>query len=162
MSRYVPHPFLTISLVFMWLILTRFSLGHLILGTAIALVAGWVVSLIRPKTVELHHPMKMLKLTAIVAYDIAKSNIEVAKIILSRRDDPSRQPGFIQIKLKLRDRNALALLAVIISSTPGTAWIEHDPENGLLLMHILDLKAEEDWQKMIRERYETLLLEIFE
>lgn len=162
MSRYLPHPILTAALVLMWMILTAFSLGHLILGSAIACVAGWVVSRLRPKKVEIKNWRAVVKLAAIVGYDILKSNIQVARIIISGPNDPSRHPGFIELKLRIRDRNALALLAIIITSTPGTAWIEHDPEEGTLLMHILDLREGEDWQAIIRDRYEGLLLEIFE
>ena len=35
MRRVLPHPLLVLSLVLVWLLLTRFSLGHLILGTVI-------------------------------------------------------------------------------------------------------------------------------
>jgi len=40
MSRLVPYPLLSLALLVMWLLLTRFSLGHLILGSGIALIAG--------------------------------------------------------------------------------------------------------------------------
>lgn len=162
MSRYFPHPILFWGLVFMWLILTRFSLGNLILGAMIAGGASWVVSLLRPKRVRIRNMGAAIRLCGIVTYDILCSNIAVANIILKGPASPNRNPGFIQIMLRVRDRNALAALAVIITATPGTAWIEHDPEDGRLLLHILDLKEEDDWQHLIGDRYETLLLEIFE
>lgn len=162
MKRYFPHPLLFVGLIFMWLILTRFSLGNLILGAAISAVASWVVSRLRPKRVVIRSPLAAVRLFLIVGYDIMVSNIAVAMVILRGPASPERTPGFIQLQLKLRDRNGLAALAVIITATPGTAWIEHDPEDGRLLLHILDLKEEDDWQKLIRNRYEKLLMEIFE
>ncbi len=162
MSRYLPHPILSGALVLMWMILTSFSLGHFLLGSAISILAGWVVSRLRPKRVHINSWSAVIKLAAIVGLDILKSNIAVARLILRGPDAPGRHAGFIELKLRLRDRNALALLSIIITSTPGTAWIEHDPEDGTLLMHILDLREGEDWQKIIGERYEDLLLEIFE
>lgn len=162
MARYFPHPILFVALVLMWMILTSFSLGHMLLGSAISMASGLVVSRLRPKRVQIKSWQAVVKLGVIVGVDILKSNIAVARIILRGPDDPDRHPGFIEVKLRLRDRNALALLSVIVTSTPGTAWIEHNPEDGMLLMHILDLREGEDWQKIISERYEGLLLEIFE
>ena len=40
MSRVFPYPLLTVSLIMMWLLLSSFSLGQFILGTAVALVAA--------------------------------------------------------------------------------------------------------------------------
>ena len=48
MTRLIPHPVLSTTLVVLWLMLTRFSLGYLILGTALALVAGRAYSALHP------------------------------------------------------------------------------------------------------------------
>lgn len=64
--------------------------------------------------------------------------------------------------MRLRDPNAIAVMAIILTATPGTAWIEYEAEDGRLLLHVLDLRSEDDWQVLIRDRYETLLMEIFE
>lgn len=162
MNRLFPHPVMFFALLAMWLILTAFTLGHLILGSIIACGASWVVSLLRPKKVVIHSWPAAIKLFFVVGYDILKSNIAVSGIILQGPANRHRPPGFIRIMLRLRDRNGLAALAMIVTATPGTAWIEHDPEEGWLLLHILDLREEDDWQKLIGNRYETLLMEIFE
>ncbi|MDN3711354.1 Na+/H+ antiporter subunit E [Paracoccus cavernae] len=161
-ARSIPHPILSAALVVMWMILTSFSLGNFLLGAAISVLAGWVVSRLRPKRVEIHSWKALFTLGFRVFIDIMKSNYAVAKLITRGPNDPERHPGFILIDLRLRDRNGLALLSVIITSTPGTAWVEYDPEAGQLLMHILDLREGEDWQSIIRDRYEGLLMEIFE
>lgn len=162
MSRLFPHPLLFVALLLMWLILTSFSLGHLLLGSVIACGAAWVLGILRPKRVIIYSWPALIRLFFIVGYDILKSNIAVSRQILMGPASPTRNPGFIHIDLRLRDRNGLAALAIIITATPGTAWIEYDPENGGLLLHILDLNDEDDWHKLIRERYEKLLMEIFE
>ena len=48
MTRILPHPLLTAALILMWLLLNRFSLGHLLLGTAVALVAGRAMAALEP------------------------------------------------------------------------------------------------------------------
>lgn len=66
------------------------------------------------------------------------------------------------IPLDLRDSTGLALLSIIITSTPGTAWIDYDSTRNTLLLHIFDLVDETAWLNLIKNRYEQFLLEIFE
>jgi multicomponent K+:H+ antiporter subunit E len=73
--------------------------------------------------------------------DILRSNIAVAGIILKGRPR-GRRPGFVAIPLELRDRTGLAVLACIVTSTPGTAWVEHGHDTNVLLIHVLDLAEE--------------------
>ncbi|SMO49395.1 Na+/H+ antiporter subunit E [Paracoccus laeviglucosivorans] len=162
MTRLIPHPLMSAALVFVWLLLTRFSLGHLVLGTAIAILAGWVVNRLHPPTPRIRRWGAIPRLAALVVWDILKSNIAVARILLLGPGHPSYHSGFVELELRLRDQNALALLAIILSATPGTAWLEYEAEDGYLLLHVLDLRSEDDWQTLIRDRYETLLMEIFE
>ena len=56
MTRIVPHPLLTGALIVMWLLLNRFSLGHLLLGTAIALVAGRAMAALEPVRPRIRRP----------------------------------------------------------------------------------------------------------
>lgn len=162
MSRLIPHPLFSAALVLMWLLLTAFSLGHLLLGGIIALLAGWWVEHLHPPKPRIRRWLAIPQLMAIVARDILRSNIAVARVLLLGPDHPAYHSGFVEIRLRLTDPNAIALLAIILTGTPGTAWIEFDQEEGRLLLHVLDLRSGDDWQDLIRNRYETLLMEIFE
>jgi multicomponent K+:H+ antiporter subunit E len=161
MTRLLPYPLLALSLLVMWLLLNRLSAGHVLLGSAIALFASWTMAKLQPAKPRLRRWWIIPRLAGIVAYDVLRSNVAVAAIILqgtSRR----RVSGFITIPLDLRDRTGLAVLAVIVTSTPGTAWVEYDPVQGHLLLHVFDLVDEATWVDLIKSRYERLLLEIFE
>lgn len=162
MSRLVPHPLLTAGLVLMWLVLTRFSLGHLLLGTVVALVAGWAMSALRPERPKLRRWSAIPVLLAVVAWDILRSNGAVAWLILSGGRGGGRRSGFLHVPLRLRHPSALAILAIIITATPGTAWLEYDRESGVLLLHVFDMVDESKWLDLIQNRYEARLLEIFE
>ena len=61
----------------------------------------------------------------------------------------------------------------MLKNTPGvsdaavnfanqTAWVEYDPDSGILLIHVLDLVDKDEWVALIKNRYEALLMEIFE
>ena len=161
MSRIVPFPLMMASLVVVWLVLAGFTPGQLVVGIAVALLAGQGLAALHPTKPRLRRWDLIPKLIAIVLYDIVRSNIAVVSIILggSRR---VRRSGFVSIPLDLRDPTGLAVLSVIITSTPGTAWFDYNAAHGLLLIHVFDLVDEEGWRDLINNRYEHLLMEIFE
>ncbi len=84
----------------------------------------------------------------------------MVQIVLS----PTRkaQPGFLTVELELRNEYALAILACIVTSTPGTVWVNFDSAKSTLLLHVLDLIDDEEWVRIIKETWERLLMEIFE
>lgn len=161
MSRMIPHPLLSAFLVVIWLVLTRFSLGHLVLGTTIALVAGWAMSALHPARPRIRRWRVIPRLLAYFFVDIIRSNVAVTKLILTEGRS-SRSSGLIIIPLQMRDANALASLAVILTATPGTAWLQYRSETGELTLHIFDAREAEYYRRTIREKYEPMLMEIFE
>ncbi|RRH73449.1 Na+/H+ antiporter subunit E [Falsigemmobacter faecalis] len=161
MIRLIPHPLLSLALVFMWLLLTSFSLGHLVLGAMLGLVIGWIFRLLEPERPKLRRIWPLVKLSGIVALDILRSNIAVARLILTRGRHGKRRSEFLEVPLELKDPHALALLAMIVTATPGTAWLSHDMDSGILILHVFDLVEEDDWRTLIHNRYETLLMEAF-
>ena len=159
--RWIPYPGLATALFVMWLLLTQsYSPGQLLLGIFVAMVATWAMAALRPKPSIVRNWGKLMQLGGIVAYDILRSNLAVARIILSHGDD--RTSCFIRLRLKLRNEHALAVLALIVTATPGTAWVQFDRASGILLIHVFDLVDEEEWIRLLKTRYESLLLKIFQ
>lgn len=156
----LPYPLLAVSLVLMWMLLSGFTLGNLILGTVIAVFASWAMASLRPDKPQLKKWYLLPKLFFIVLYDVVRSNLAVAWLIIRGRA-PGRTAGFLTIPLELEDRTALAILAVVLTSTPGSAWLEYDSYERTILMHVLDLENESEWVDTIKNRYEKLLMEIF-
>lgn len=159
MSRLLPYPLLTASLLAMWLALNGLSPGQLLLGGAIAVAASNVTAALQPVRPRIRRWHLLPRLVAIVVLDIWRSNIAVARLIL-RPDQTRRVSGFIVVPLELRNPAGLAILACIVTSTPGTTWVEYDSESSRLLLHVLDLVDEDYWIGLIKNRYERLLLEI--
>jgi multicomponent K+:H+ antiporter subunit E len=161
MSRVLPYPLLAAALLLMWMLLTSFSAGQFLLGGVVAMAASRVMAALQPAKPRLRRWQLIPQLVGIVALDILRSNIAVASIILEGRRH-NRVSGFVAIPLDLRDKTGLAVLACIVTSTPGTAWIEYAPDSGILLIHVLDLVDKDEWVALIKNRYEALLMEIFE
>lgn len=162
MRRLLPFPLLWALLVAMWLALVGSVDASSILLAALA--AGLAVRPLarlldrRPRFAK---PLVALELVVVVLVDVVRSNIAVAAIVLGLAGRSRRRTGFVDIPLTLREPAGLAVLACIITSTPGTAWAGYDAARSVLTMHIFDLKDESEWISMIHDRYERRLLEIF-
>lgn len=156
----LPYPVLTLALLVFWLLLNGFTLGHLILGSLVAVFASWTMTALRPDVPRVRKWYLLFKLLGIVIVDIIRSNIAVASVILKGRPT-GHTSDFLLMPLETEDRTALTLLAIILTSTPGSAWLEYDSRDKTVLLHVLDVVNKERWMDMIKNRYEKLLLEIF-
>ena len=160
MTRLLPFPIASASLLALWLLLNQsLSPGHILLGGAVALFGGWALSALDPPRARPRRLGLLFRLAVLVVADIVRSNVAVAGIILDF--ERRRSPGFVEIPLELRDPYGLAMLACIITSTPGTLWVDFNEASGTLTIHVLDLVDKTEWVRTIKSRYERLLLEIF-
>jgi multicomponent K+:H+ antiporter subunit E len=94
-----------------------------------------------------------------VILDSLRSNVTVSTAVLSRR---ALRSGFVRVPLDVRDPNALAVLAMIVTATPGTAWAELAHDRSALLLHVLSLEDGPGLVATFKQRYERPLMEIFE
>jgi multicomponent K+:H+ antiporter subunit E len=160
--RVLPYPGLTIALGVFWVLLNNSVSPATLVGAAlIGLAVPWTLVPLQVPRPRIKSFTAALRLAAIVIFDIVRSNFAVAAIILGGAKR-TRTSGFVPIPLDLTDRHGLALLAIIITSTPGTLWAQHDAAERRLLLHVLDIVDENDWIKLVKARYEPRLLEIFE
>ena len=162
MRWWLPFPLMTAALLPVWLLLNeRLALGIFLLGSALALGFSWtLVPLDLPKR-RFPRVGVAIRLALVVLAEIIRSNNAVARIIL-RRGTRGRRSGFVRILLDMRNPYGLAALACSITATPGTIWVEYNSADNTVLLHVLDLIDEEQWVRIIKERYESRLMEIFE
>jgi multicomponent K+:H+ antiporter subunit E len=161
MKRWPSLTLFTAALFALWLLLNdTVSPGQLVLGVILTIGIALGTAAMRPLGARPHHLLVAIRLFFTVLTDIIRSNIAVARIILS----PGRAatPGFMTLPIDLRDPYGLALLACIITATPGTIWAGLSSDGCILKIHVLDLKDEEAWIRTIKQRYERPLMEIFE
>ena len=162
MRAVFPHPILSLGLFAASLLMSAsVAPPSLALAALAAVLAPQVMRVLSVDRVRIRSPKAVLQLAAVVAVDVIRSNWEVAWVILGRRRH-ERKAGCIHIPLPMRDRHGLAVLAIIITSTPGTLWVEYEAATGQLLLHVLDLVDEDEWIELIKTRYERRLMEIFE
>lgn len=162
MQRWFPSPLLSVFLLGLWLLLNQtFALGHILLGAALAIYAPIATASLRPTPVRVRRPLSVLRLLGRVAVDIVNSNIAVVGVILGGRKR-HQDSGFMRIPLDMRDPHGLAALACILTGCPGTVWAGLTEDGKVLTIHVLDLQDEDEWVDIVKNRYEKLLMEIFE
>ena len=154
---------LVLGLTLTWLLLAdHLSLGQLLIGLGVSLLMVFRFRAVRPSHPKLRRPSSAFRLLGRVTLDILKSNYNVARIVLGLTGGREIRSGFVDIPLEVRDPHALATLAAIVTSTPGTVWANLSDDGATLTLHVLDLTEDQLWIDTIKGRYERLLMEIFE
>jgi multicomponent K+:H+ antiporter subunit E len=162
MRRLIPSPPLSLALFVIWLLLNQsLEASTLLSGVVLAIAVPLLTEGLRPATVRMRRPGVALRLCGVVLYDMSVSVFAVSRALLTRRSEKI-QASFLRIPLDMRDPNGLAVLAMIMCLTPGTAWGEVAFDRSTLLIHVFDLEDEAAFIAQIKSRYERPLMEIFE
>ena len=162
MKRWPSLTLFTAILFGLWLLLNdSVTPGQIALALFLTVATAASTAKIRPLRARPHHLQTAVGLFFVVLIDIIRSNIAVARVILgaSKRHFNS---GFIKVPIDMHDPYGLAMLACIITATPGTIWAGLSIDGRYLTIHVLDLQDEETWIRTIKDRYERRLMEIFE
>ena len=148
MSKKYGAVLLFVLLLIFWTILSfRVTITILIIGVFVSsVVVFYNYDLIFNKkeatSLTLRVIRRFLTLFFVLVYNIVKSNIQVAKIVLSRK--MPIDPGFVKIKNPLKKELNQAFFANAITLTPGTLTVEMDDEHivvhGLQKEHVHQLE----------------------
>ena len=158
-QRWFPHPLVTVIVFFSWLMLAHSA-------DAASLTMAILLAIVIPKMVQPfidHTPniqwMPAIRLCLVVLKDIVLSNINVAKLVLG----PSKnlKPKWFRVPLDTQHEEVNALLAMIITTTPGTVSAGIDQDRGDILVHALSTDDVDAEIALIKQRYEQPLLTIF-
>jgi multicomponent K+:H+ antiporter subunit E len=153
---------LFLALFALWLVLNEsLAPGHLLLGAAIALGGVAAYNRLQPAVKRVRNrPGAALVLLGLVLADIVRSNLAVGRIVFGLGVS-RRRAGFLALPLELRHPGGLAVIACIITATPGTSWVHYDSAANVVTIHVLDLVDDDDWIRLFKQRYERQLMEIF-
>ena len=158
-DRVLPHPFVSVLVGLSWLML-----GHS--SEAFDIFMAIILGLIIPKIVQPFivrtpniHWQPAIRLIFVVLWDIIVSNIRVAKQVLG--PTKNLHPKWFRVPLDTDHEHVNALLAMIITTTPGTVSAGIDQERGDILVHALSCDDIDAEIEAIKVRYEIPLIEIF-
>jgi multicomponent Na+:H+ antiporter subunit E len=108
------------------------------------------------------HPLSLMKLIVVVAYQLVLSSVQVAWLAI--RPGPPPLTAVLRAQLAIKSDLVLALAVNIFNLVPGTIVLEIDQERRLLYMHVLDVgsdKAVERFHRQV-EQTQRLLVAAFE
>lgn len=156
-----PHPFLTILLAVVWVLLqNNISAGMIAFGVILGIIIPRITAVWWPDRPVGFKYGRMIAYVILVMWDIIVANVEVAWIVLTRRNKDLR-PAWIIIPLELRSAEAITVLAGTITLTPGTVSADISHTGRSLLVHALDAPDPDAVRDEIKKRYEARLKEIF-
>ncbi|MBS9719861.1 Na+/H+ antiporter subunit E [Tianweitania sp. BSSL-BM11] len=143
-----------------WLGITgSWTLPNLILGLLLSIVALMLVrfQLGTPQTVR--RPVKILALVALFVVELIKSAWRVLVLVTKPRMDV--KPGIIVYPLRVQSDFQIALLANLITLTPGTLTVDVTDDRSRLIIHALDAVDPDAVRADIEQGFERLILEAF-
>ena len=161
-QRWIPHPLLSIGLVYVWMALTdSYTPGSLTVGIVLGMTIPIATHSIWDVTPRINSVGYIIVFAAVVLWDIAAANIQVAYTIIFRPAS-SLLPKWFTVPLDLQSREAIAILASTVSLTPGTVSCDLSANGRSLLVHALNAEDTDCIVKLIKDRYEARLLRIFQ
>ncbi len=160
-TGWLSHPLQSLLLAATWLLLQEsLAPAQLLTAGVLGLAVPRLLRHLLAGPVRLRSTRAALQLLLRVLWDIVVSNFTVARIVLWPWSRP--QPAWIDVPLALEEPAAIVLFAAIITTTPGTVSCVVDEERRRILVHALDCSDAQAAAADMKQRYETLLQEIFE
>lgn len=156
-----PHPMMTLLLAVVWILLqNEVSAGMAVFGLILGIIIPRMTAAWWPDRPRGFCMMRMIAYVFLVIWDIIVANVQVAWIVLTRRNKNLR-PAWVVIPLDLRQPEAITVLAGTITLTPGTVSADLSDTGHCLLVHALDAPDPDAVRDEIKQRYEARLKEIF-
>lgn len=124
---------------------------------------GWLLlRLARPLGGNGFSRVRLVRLPGFLLFflrEIVIANLRVAMAVLAPRG--RLRPAIVAIPLTI-DRDAeIALLANLITLTPGTLSLDLSPDRRTLYVHGMDVPSPDVLRREIREGFERRILEVF-
>lgn len=158
--RWLAHPWLSVVVAASWLLLQG-SLApvHWLWAAIMGLALPWAAHDFIGPASRVRASGIIVRLAFRVLWDVVVANVAVARLVL----EPGRQPRplWLRVRHGLDDSRAVALLATIITTTPGTVSCVVEEERGEILVHALDAVDADAVAADIVLRYAAPLKEIF-
>lgn len=156
---WLPHPVLSMLVGASWLTLSHsLALVHLLSAAVLGWGVPWLLAPFLGATSPIHWPTAA-RLFGVVLWDIVVSNVVVARLVLGRMG--RLHPAWVAVPLASQHPTVNALLATIITTTPGTVSAVVDEATGIVWVHALNCDDVQAMALDIKTRYEAPLLVVF-
>lgn len=158
-ENWLPHPFVSVIVALSWIMLAHsLDAATLLMALLLGILIPRIVNPFITRTPNINWRLAV-KLFFVVLWDIIVCNIQVAKLVLG----PTHKlhPKWFRVPLETQHEQVNVLLALIITTTPGTVTAGIDDDRGDILVHALSTDNAEIDILGIKNRYEKALIAIF-
>lgn len=104
-------------------------------------------------------PLRILHLAGLFVYELVLSGWRVMVIVLRR--DMALKPGIIVYPLRVQSDFEIALLANLITLTPGTLTLDVTPDRRHLVIHAIDCADPDQIRADTAAGFERRIMEAF-
>ena len=149
-------------LALIWAAITgNFSSLNLLLGGAIGIVAVLLLrnSFAQPRA--LRKLGRIVSLILLFLYELVVSAVRVAIVVLTPDLKSALRPAIIAFPLTVKSDAEIALLANLITLTPGTLSVDVAEDRSVLYVHVLTLSTREKLIAEIAGGLERKVQEVF-
>ena len=150
-------------LILVWMLLWgTASVANVVSGLAIALMITVLLPLPAVPVEGRVHPVSLLLLIVVVAYELVKSSLHV--VWLAVRPGPPPRSAVLRAHLDIKSDLVLALAVNILTLTPGSIVLEIDQVRRMVYVHVIDVGSQQSVDRFYRQvsRVEGLLVTTFE
>jgi multicomponent Na+:H+ antiporter subunit E len=163
MRRVVLRAWVLCWLILVWILLWgTVSVANILSGLAIALLITLLLPLPAVPVEGKVHLLSLLRLIAVVAYELVLSSAQVAWLAI--KPGPPPMTAVLRAHLAIKSDLVLALAVNIITLIPGSIVLEIDQVRRMIYVHVIDVGSDRAVQRFYRQiaQMERLLVAAFE
>jgi multicomponent K+:H+ antiporter subunit E len=161
LGRLVRRPALSVVLLGVWVLaFNRVTPLVLLGGLAVGVAVPLATARFWPEYPARIRYGAALRFGGVFLWDVLVANVRVAALVLGPA--ARLRPAFFVVPLDVEDPYVTAVLAAVVSLTPGTVSADYDPQARALLVHGLDVGDAAAEAARIKTRYERALRRIFD
>ena len=148
---------LNLTLMALWVASTGdFTYANSALGFLVGLVVLWWLQTLLGSTTYFRKLPLALWFSAVFGWEVLKSNLRVAWDVIT----PSRyrRPGIVAVPLDAKSDLEIAVLANLITLTPGTLCLDVSADRRTLYVHAMFVSEPDRVRREIKQRFEHWIL----
>lgn len=155
-------PLMIAGLALVWATITgNFTALNLALGAGVGAITALVLRNWLARPLALRRLRRITSLALLFLWELIVSAVRVAFIVVRPNLKASLRPAIVAFPLSVKSDAEIALLANLITLTPGTLSVDVADDRSVLYVHVLDLVSRDQLIAEIAGGFERKVQEVF-
>lgn len=150
---------INIGLALIWALMTEsFTFASILFGVVASYLVLWFLSPLVGGEAYFRKVPQCLRFALFILKELVVANLRIAWHIVT----PSSffKPGVLAVPLEPMSEVEVAVLANIVTLTPGSFTVDVSRDRSVLYVHMMDIDDIEAARQSIKDQYEKPLLEV--